>query len=891
MGKGSYGCAVLVSLKRNPSKKFVMKQVVVEHMTEKEQAAASAEAEVLNQMQHSNIVLFVESFVESSKLNIVMEYADGGDLSSFVQTYKKARKRIKESDLMRIFVQITLALKHVHEHNILHRDLKSQNIFLTRKGIVKLGDFGIAKVLENTDFAKTMIGTPYNMSPEICDNKRYGRAADLWALGIVLYELIMLDMPFNANSLPGLIRNIIQKEPPFHTIPMSIYTKSLKQLVQSLLQKNPEDRPSLRQIVRTDFLKAHISKLLSHTLKNQSGGIDYQFKPLSAEGGQAVDKDGDKDNNTPKKDENGEREKFNAAEQEARIKEVDEISPSKIDPEAMEQRIENLRRQEEAEKESQMKEDAIRHERAEKRQLEREKLRKFREEMVQNMKDGRNKNHDKDSVVIAKAPMLAYNNRVVQPISQHHHYDHHHHQQQQNVMGDRGIVQLPGARYNNAGNGNKVRVDPPPYSWYEEEEGRKVQAAQAVASGNNNHIRRQVDSDYADKEKTDIIRQQFFANRAAAAAVKARVEAEKNGIPFDLDEHSNAQQQNHNHHGPQRALPSQNYLNDDINNNNGQVAQLHPNYYDNFSAEARIAELRAKKDREKQQELAEKDRQLQLAHQENRRVNREMRAKYSEQEGKEAIAFSIEPPVSHRQPITSNGIGKQPVSTNAKNDENDKNDSGSPQRNYDRRNLDDDIDDIHADSAVLKKLHDRRAHERQARDRAKMVFQKLQEQHKSKPKSGKVGVVREKEDKKAVNAKKNAVSEEGKEKDSEKERTPMREENDGDSDSSEADSDLEATIDNWLAQREHSRNKKNDNGREYKLPNSAIGVFSGSLKVDEKIRREISIDASDTKQDAKEQEQGNDIAANDDADVNKSFEEHNDDVADLQCMLAQELLG
>lgn len=80
--------------------------------------------------------------------------------------------------------QICLALKHVHDHNILHRDLKSQNIFLTQKGIVKLGDFGIAKVLDATEGqAQTQIGTPYYLSPEICESKPYGRKSDVWSLG------------------------------------------------------------------------------------------------------------------------------------------------------------------------------------------------------------------------------------------------------------------------------------------------------------------------------------------------------------------------------------------------------------------------------------------------------------------------------------------------------------------------------------------------------------------------------------------------------------------------------------------------------------------------------------------------------------------------------------
>ena len=101
-----------------------------------------------------------------------MELADGGDLGSAVSARKAKNNYWTEEEAMRIFVQICLALKHVHDQNILHRDLKSQNIFLTVSGVVKLGDFGIAKVLQDSvDQAQTQIGTPYYLSPEICENK------------------------------------------------------------------------------------------------------------------------------------------------------------------------------------------------------------------------------------------------------------------------------------------------------------------------------------------------------------------------------------------------------------------------------------------------------------------------------------------------------------------------------------------------------------------------------------------------------------------------------------------------------------------------------------------------------------------------------------------------
>lgn len=91
------------------------------------------------------------------------------------------------------FTQICLALKHCHDRKILHRDLKSQNIFLTKRNIVKLGDFGIARVLSNTkSIAKTVVGTPYYLSPEIIESSPYSFKSDVWSLGVLLYEMCAL---------------------------------------------------------------------------------------------------------------------------------------------------------------------------------------------------------------------------------------------------------------------------------------------------------------------------------------------------------------------------------------------------------------------------------------------------------------------------------------------------------------------------------------------------------------------------------------------------------------------------------------------------------------------------------------------------------------------------
>jgi len=155
----------------------------------------------------------------------------------------------------------------------MHRDLKSQNIFLTKKGIVKLGDFGIAKVLGNTkSIAKTVVGTPYYLSPEIIQNSPYNMKSDIWSLGVLLYEMCACQPPFNATSLAQLGRRILEGK--FERVP-SCFSNRVQQLIVSMLSKDPKRRPSINDILKTPCIKERIAYFLedndykdefSHTL-------------------------------------------------------------------------------------------------------------------------------------------------------------------------------------------------------------------------------------------------------------------------------------------------------------------------------------------------------------------------------------------------------------------------------------------------------------------------------------------------------------------------------------------------------------------------------------------------------------------------------------------------
>ena len=134
-----------------------------------------------------------------------MEHCDDGDLFSKIKAQRELKKYFSEEVVLNWFTQICLALKHAHDKKILHRDLKSANIFVTKRSILKLGDFGLSRVLSDTkSIAKTVVGTPYYLSPEIIKTEGYNSKSDIWSLGVLLYEIAGLQPPFTASTMHQL---------------------------------------------------------------------------------------------------------------------------------------------------------------------------------------------------------------------------------------------------------------------------------------------------------------------------------------------------------------------------------------------------------------------------------------------------------------------------------------------------------------------------------------------------------------------------------------------------------------------------------------------------------------------------------------------------------------
>ncbi|XP_069793291.1 serine/threonine-protein kinase Nek4 isoform X2 [Narcine bancroftii] len=261
VGKGSYGEVELVRHGKD-MKQYVVKKLNLRSVSSRERKAAEQEAQLLSQLRHPNIVTYRESWEgDDGLLYIVMGYCEGGDLYHKLKEQKG--KLLPESQVVEWFVQVAMALQYLHEKQILHRDLKTQNIFLTRTNIIKVGDLGIAKVLEHQhDMASTLIGTPYYMSPELFCNKPYNHKSDVWALGCCAFEMATLKHAFNAKDMNSLVFKIIEgKLPP---IPKE-YSQQLGLMISSMLSRRPEERPDVKAILRKQYIKSHIALFLEAT--------------------------------------------------------------------------------------------------------------------------------------------------------------------------------------------------------------------------------------------------------------------------------------------------------------------------------------------------------------------------------------------------------------------------------------------------------------------------------------------------------------------------------------------------------------------------------------------------------------------------------------------------
>ena len=192
LGEGAFGKATLIQDKFT-SELQVMKEINLKNLDEKAKSQLKEEGKIISQLDHKNIIKLYDDYHELNKEYLFMEYADGGDLMNQITKAINNREIIPELKIINWFIEICEAIKYIHNKNILHRDLKELNIFLTSNNNIKLGDFGLAKQLNaNNNVAFTMVGTIIYESPEILNGRPYDKKSDIWSLGVILYHLLTL---------------------------------------------------------------------------------------------------------------------------------------------------------------------------------------------------------------------------------------------------------------------------------------------------------------------------------------------------------------------------------------------------------------------------------------------------------------------------------------------------------------------------------------------------------------------------------------------------------------------------------------------------------------------------------------------------------------------------
>ena len=259
IGVGSYGR--IYKVKKN-NKVYVLKEIPVNKNVDNEKLeSVKNEAEILSSLNNKYIVKYYESFHLSQNIYIVMEYCEKGDLCTYMSERQKNKKQsyhFNEDFIWKLFIQISIGLYYIHSKKILHRDIKTLNIFLTKDLNGKIGDLGVAKVLEGTNHAITFIGTPYYVSPEMCQNKPYNEKSDIWALGCILYELITFCHPFTASNQAALFIKILHGN--YTPLPEKT-SKDLVNMVKFILQKNYNKRPSMKDIITSKSFIYHAKRL------------------------------------------------------------------------------------------------------------------------------------------------------------------------------------------------------------------------------------------------------------------------------------------------------------------------------------------------------------------------------------------------------------------------------------------------------------------------------------------------------------------------------------------------------------------------------------------------------------------------------------------------------
>ena len=247
VGSGSFG-AVYKIIDTKDNKVYALKKIDLDEELKKNISLIENESNILKSVDNPNIIKYYDCFREKDSFYILMEFCEYNDLRAFIDKYKQKKELIPESVIRTISREICNGIKEIHSKKVIHRDLKPDNIFISNDYKIKIGDFGISKILDGTSYAQTKAGTYIYMAPEVVRGIKYTNKIDIWSLGCIIYEMCTLKYCFDANNIINLLNKIISGV--HGKIDLGYYNDNLQNIIDLLLNINEKERPNIEETLK-----------------------------------------------------------------------------------------------------------------------------------------------------------------------------------------------------------------------------------------------------------------------------------------------------------------------------------------------------------------------------------------------------------------------------------------------------------------------------------------------------------------------------------------------------------------------------------------------------------------------------------------------------------------